>query len=274
MKTKHNKKRNTAILYELVTRELTDSIVKKDNDRYKFTLSVLKESFGEKTILGRELRCYRDVLETRDVEKYTAERIIHETRGVHGRLNSKKIFDSQTKVINKINKALSKDIWSTFIPNFKTLATISAVFNSNTSAKQRVLHEDILIKIMSSAEKLEEGILQPMDDIIYHSFVKKFNDKYSLLLKEQKNLLNRYIASFSDNGLELNLYLNEEIGRLKNIMTDALQTQEVKSDETMIEKTKKVLSILESFKEIFPTKETIEKVLQIQQLAGEICSDD
>jgi len=72
--------------------------------------------------------------------------------------------------------------------------------------------------------------------------------------------------------LELKLYLNEEIGRLKKVVKASLQLEEVRADENMTEKTKKVLNILESFKNATPTQKNISKVLNIQELVKEINS--
>jgi hypothetical protein len=46
-------------------------------------------------------------------------------------------------------------------------------------------------------------------------FSSKFNNHYNGLLEEQRVLLSKYISSFTDNGLELKVYLNDEIGRIK-----------------------------------------------------------
>ena len=42
---KHNKKRNTAFIYETLTRELTKAIVEKNAARKNKTISILKEFF-------------------------------------------------------------------------------------------------------------------------------------------------------------------------------------------------------------------------------------
>jgi hypothetical protein len=47
MRFKHNKKRNTAFLYESLLKEMSKSIVKKDENRKKRILSILKEFFSK-----------------------------------------------------------------------------------------------------------------------------------------------------------------------------------------------------------------------------------
>ena len=91
---------------------------------------------------------------------------------------------------------------------------------------------------------------------------------------EQKDLLGKYIASFADNGLELKVYLNEEIGRLKGALLNALTVEEVSSDATMVEKAKQVIAVLEGFRQEPPSQKVIHTVLKIQKLVGEINADD
>ena len=274
MRRKHNKKRNTAFLYEVLTTELTKSIIEKNPSKKRFISHLIKENFSTRAILGKELEHYHALLETTGLEGYVAEKLLQETKRAYSQLNSKRIFDAQTKIINKINKTLSKDAWGTFVPNFKSLATIDAIFNISTSVKQRVLHEEMIINLLQSPDKLEEHKLQPIDNIVYNSFVEKFNEKYGGLLKEQKALLGKYISSFADNGLELKLYLNEEVGRLKESVEASLKIEEVYTDEKMVENTKKVLNVLEGFKEALPSVEVVSKILNIQELVKEIQSDD
>jgi hypothetical protein len=58
--------------------------------------------------------------------------------------------------------------------------------------------------------------MKTLDSLTYNTFVDKFNSSYKhSLLKEQRELLTNYITSFSDNGLGLKMFMNEEIGRLK-----------------------------------------------------------
>ncbi len=274
MRLKHNKKRNTAFLYEVLVKELTKAVVDKNPYRKRFVANLIKENFGSRTILGRELEHYRALLETTGLELHVAEKLLFETKSARSRLDGKNIFDSQTRIINKINKTLSKEAWNTFVPNFKSLATIAAIFNTATPVKQRVLHEDTVIKLMHAPEKAASNELEPIDNIVYRSFVKKFNEQYEPLLKEQKELLGKYITSFADNGLELKLYLSEEIGRLKEEVNTSLKMEEIFTDEKMVEKTKKVLNILEGFKNAAPGQEVISKILSIQELVREIKSDD
>ena len=274
MKAKHNKKRNTAFLYEVLVKELTRSIVEKDPERKVATHSILREYFGKNSILREELQHYRNLLETSGLKEILAEKLLQETKLAHSTLDSKGIFDQQTRLINKINKALSKEVWNSFVPNYKSLASVSTIFNTAVSPKQRILQEEKIIELISSSEGMQEEALQPMDNIIYQAFVKKFNEHYVGLLEEQKALLGKYIASFTDNGLDLKLYLNEEIGRLKRELTEALALGEIQADKGMLGKSKKIIAMLEGFKKSAITEELVSKILRIQHLVRETGTHD
>ena len=88
----------------MLVKELTDAIVDKDARRKNFVSSLIKEAFGSSTILGKELEYYRTLVETTDLELYLAEKLLQETKMAHSLLDSKKVFNTQTKIINKINK--------------------------------------------------------------------------------------------------------------------------------------------------------------------------
>ena len=113
--------------------------------------------------------------------------------------------------------------------------------------------------------------MTPIDNITYSTFIKKFNEKYGQALhEEQKELLSRYIASFSDNGLALKIFLNEEIGRLKNEIKESFSVKEIMEEETVANKLKLVLNILESFAKKEIDVNAFQQILKIQNLIREI----
>ena len=114
-----------------------------------------------------------------------------------------------------------------------------------------------------------------IDNIVYKTFVKKFNDKYSALLSEQKDLLSRYISSFADDGMELKVYLNEQLGALNERVKKALDQADIKSDAHMTEKTNKILDLLKQFKtNKSVTPDMMENLLKIQQFVHEVEKND
>jgi hypothetical protein len=106
-----------------------------------------------------------------------------------------------------------------------------------------------------------------LDTLTYNSFIKKYNEKYGSLLQEQKELLNRFITSFADDGFELRLYLNEELSRLKGSLGEAIDTD---LEPLISKKTSQVIDYLEEFRKRDFIEADLNKMLKTQQLAREL----
>jgi hypothetical protein len=269
---KHNKKRNTAFLYETLLREGTKAAIEKDLEKAKLIKNFILEHFNKSTEMYKELDLF-NCLKENSVEEQYAKEFLEEAKRRYDKIDKIKLFNEQTKIINKINKFLGFEVYNNFLPNYKDLATIEQIFNGNLPIKEKILLEQSIvnkIKIVKE-DKIQNKQIEHADNILFTTFSKKFNEKYSSLLSEQKELLTRYVSSFSDGDLDLKIYLNEEIGRLKNKINDAFSAQDISSDKNMIEKTKKVSQFLEDFK---TTKELsqdmLQKVLKIQQFVHEV----
>tara|TARA_R110002074_G_scaffold50944_3_gene128931 strand:+ start:1442 stop:2281 length:840 start_codon:yes stop_codon:yes gene_type:complete len=273
-KTRHNKKRNTAFIYESLIRELTKSIVSKNTDKRAVIVSIIKEYFAHGSILRKQLELYKALYETTSLEPGMGEKLIYEVKKEHAALDQDQIFKEQTGLINKINKNLSKKIFSNFVPNYKNLATISQILNAEVSIKHRVLLENKLAKALSN-ESDKKTTMKPVDNLVYRTFVDKFNEQYKdELLEEQKDLLSRYIASIHDDGIELRLFLNEELARLKKSLNEGLLNEEINSNEQFLDKAKKLLTIMENYKKTPINTGMIEQILKVQALAKEFSDND
>jgi len=274
-RNKHNKKRNTAFLYEALLKEVTKAIISGDRETKRAAINILKESFSPKTILSEELELYKTLLDTKEVDNLIAEKIVFQVRQARDDIADADIQEAQSRLINRVNKELSSGVYSNFVPNYKNIATISQLFSTdegNASIKSSVLLEQKIVSSMTESLSAPSAPkMKPIDDLVFKSFVSKYNKEYSSgILSEQKELLNRYILSFSDNGVDVNIYLNEELGGLHNILSDALVSDEIKTDTTMVESTKRVISMIDGFRETPVDKSLIENVLKIQNLVSEI----
>ena len=271
-KYKHNKKKNSAFLYEALVLELTKAILKKDLELKNKITKLIKESFRYNTILYQELKLYHALSKTQNVNPRTAEKIFSEVKERRQNLDKKRLVSEQSTLVRKIKKSLSPDVMDNFVPNYKSFATIYQIFNHRVPIKTKVLLENSIIKQMSiSPEEAQKQKMVPIDNLVYKTFTKKFNQEYAAeLLSEQKELLSKFVSSFVDNNLQLKTYLNEEIKRLKNELNKSLMMEEFVLDKEMQTKAKDVINILESYKHKHPGKEMVQQVIKVQSLVHEI----
>ena len=165
---------------------------------------------------------------------------------------------------------MNSSVFSNFVPNYKNLATVSQIFNKEIGVKKRVVLEESILGHMSSRkEKRQNTAMVPIDNIVYKTFVKKFNEEYSGILEEQQNLLKNYVLSFSDNGVQLKLFLNEEIGRLKQSIQELLILEDIKKDSDMLKKTREVAQLLEGYGNTEIDISMLKKILKIQNFVNE-----
>ena len=274
MKIKHNKKRNTAFLFEVLVRELTLASIKSNETRKKTIIKVLKEFFRKNSVLDKELDLYKTLTASSELESSLAEKVLHETKSRHQKLNKKNIFDIQTKLIKEINTTLGRDVFESFIPDYKNFATTYQIFYESTNVvKQVKLEEQILNRLQATKTIIEEQKYKPVSKLAFKTFYDKFNETYgNNLLKEQKELINHYISSYEGSDLEFKIFLNEEIGRLKNNLAAATKD---KIDATVMKKRDQIINVLDSFSQKEISKDVLEKILKVQQLTEEmVCNDN
>jgi arsenate reductase-like glutaredoxin family protein len=272
MKNKHNKKRNTAFVFEALAREATVAIIKGDAERKAKVVSIVRKHFTGDSLLKKDLECYRSLYENQNLDETTSKKIVEAVMAAKRLIDPEGLFKQQTEVINDINKELSPATFNNFVPNYKSLATIAKMFNTS-SPKQAVMLESKIVDGMTGV--IEEQAMQPIDSLTYTTFTKKFNEKYgSSLLREQKELLNHYISSFSTDDLETKIYLNRELGRLKQSLSEAAQVDEIANDPEMIRKTDAVRQRLDELSgETKLNESTLMTILKTQELVKEIYDD-
>mgnify|MGYP003629438575 FL=1 len=273
MKTRHNKKRNTAFVFEALVREATVAIIKENHEVKNKAIAIIKKHFVPGSVLHKDLQNYRSLYENQDLPREIAEKIIKEAKLAHRVMDPHGLFVSQSDLIADVNKELTPEVFNNFVPNYKTLASIAQMFSDKSSPKNTVILENNIINNMILSQD-KQDTLEPIDNLVLNSFVNKFNDKYKEgLLENQKTLLNHYITSFADNGLGLKMFLNSEIARLKEELTVSLDKEIIKEDKDLIEKTNQVLEKLSSFQMQAASAKVVLTVLKTQQLAEEISTD-
>lgn len=268
MKLKHNKKRNTAFIYEVLINEMSKATMHGLHEKKAAALDILKRHFCKNSVLREELEIYRSFEDLGGLDQQTLEKIILEARGHAISLNKDEIYNEQTKAINSINKQLGADSWDGFVKNYKKLATINQAVFAKSNPKKQVFVEQKLVKLLGEQDKKSEPF-PTINKLALKTFLDKFNQQYSDTLNEsQKTLLSKYVTSYKDSGLELKMYLYEEIERLRDSLEECLTAG------TASPKLELVLEKINGYQNRNVDKKLVTEVIKIQSLVGELQNGD
>ena len=122
MKYSHNKKRNTALIYEMLVREITRAMMNENKARQSQITNMFKRYFNKNAILGREYAIYKSLNESRDLETNIFSKVLVEAKKQYAGLDKKSIFVAQTRLISEINKLFNS------FTNLCTFSTSKKVF--------------------------------------------------------------------------------------------------------------------------------------------------
>jgi len=240
------------------------AIIKESHDTKEKVVAIIKKHFVPGSVLYKDLQNYRSLYENQSLPREIAEKIVKEAKLASRLLDTEGLFLSQSDLIADVNKELTPAVFNNFVPNYKTLASIAQMFSDKPSPKSTVILESSIIENMMLSENKQET-MEPIDNIIMTSFVKRFNEKYKDgLLENQKALLNHYITSFVDNGVQLKTFLNTEITSLSDIIS---------ADKELSAKTSKVIEKLDSYRTSGIEENIVFSILKTQALVKEIISD-
>jgi hypothetical protein len=269
---KHNKKRNTAFLYEILVKEATEKLyVENDISSYGNIIKLIKEmTTGSQ--MTKELKLYlalRAQVKTKTVARSMLSDVLNERK----KINNKELFNEQTKFISKINKVAGPEIFNKFVKDYRNIGNLYHLFNNYDSIDikdRNVLKESIVSSMVESADEPKK-LMQPIDTITYNILIKRFNEKYSnSLLESQKEMIIKYIMS-CDDEVSFKVYLSEEIERLTGTLTEAVTSrEEITKDPEMVKKGKEIIGMLEEFKTKPYNEQMIEGLMKIQKLVEEI----
>ena len=265
MKLKHNKKRNVGFVYEVLIKELSKASIEKSEPKKQKVVKILKTFFSKNAPLREELDIYQSFEEVNNLDEKVAQKIIHEARYQASMLNENLIYENKSKIINLINKELGQDSWDTFVKDYKRMATVNQAIFSKLSPKKQVFVEKKLLDIMTSPKE-EKKQFPNINNVALKTFLNNFNSQYSTTLSEsQKNLLEKYITSSSEDDLEFKIYLYSEIDRLKARLSENTKNNVIDS--------KKINLILEKMNDYSSRqidKKMITEIVKIQSLVSEL----
>ena len=225
-KVKHNKIRNTGLLFECLLRQITSDVLNKDNNSK--AVNIFKQKFNENTELGKELALYNILITKKFKSDSKADYFINEVMKTRGDLNNSTLRREKYNLIKEIqsNYNLQK-FMSSKVSNYKTYASIYKLFEYKSLSPdektesffnivEHVTTDDKSIKLSETVTTLPDD--EDLRILTYKTLLEKFNQKYTKLSSAQKNLLREYINNVSNTN-SLKDTLKEIIKGLKKDLT-------------------------------------------------------
>ena len=220
-KVKHNKIRNTGLLFEFLLRQITSDVLNKDQNSK--AVSIVKQKFNENTELGKELALYNILISKKFTSDRKADFFINEVLTQRRSLNKSALRREKYNLIKQLKETYDlQKFLSSKVPNYKLYASIYKLFeHKDLSPDEKTESHFNIVEHVTTIEKsvkLSENISLPDDEelriIAYRTLLERFNSKYTKLSSTQKKLLKEYINNVS-NTSSLKDTLREIVTSLK-----------------------------------------------------------
>jgi len=235
LNVKHNKIKNTAILYELLSRQITVDVL--NDTKSPKSVKIFKEFFNKKTEMGKEYELYSILLEKKYKNDSHASQLVEAVVKSRRKLSNRRLNNEKYNLIKTIKENYDiTEFFNTLLPNFKIMASVYKLFGTETGKEDfgPVQRTDSVITITEhitqnstkqnkSTTIVEEFKSQGKDLrlLSYQLLVDKFNSKYKSLNENQKNLLKEYINNVSNTN-SLKEFIDNEVVKIKKALTKLL----------------------------------------------------
>ncbi len=280
MKPKHNKYKNTGILFELLTRQITSDIM---SNKESSAVNIVKKYFS-KGELAKEYKIYQALTKATSLNEVKAESVISSTVRLVERLNRTALRKEKYNLIKEIKQHYDlEEFFKAKIHNYKAHAAVYNLLEAQNSLEfidpsfvitNKITLLEFLTKQDIDKNKIEDQVIKEYASqdkatraLISKIMIEKFNEKYADLLPEQRSVLKTYINNIT-NTVSLREFINQELDNIKNSLT-SLQSF-VQDKRTQIKLTE-LISIIKPLDKTESAKdEDILNILQFHELIHEI----
>jgi len=263
-KSTHSKIKNTAILFELLSRQVAADTI--NGVEKSPALSIIKEFFKANSILAKELVLYQTLLNEKYGNAEKATYLLNTVIKLRNKFDTAKLKEQKYLLIREVKKHYDlSSFFKTNINEYRVYASIFRIFEgvSVASVSEVVssrftivehLTKKQLSKISEASEIANREYLKQDDDIrllAYKLMIDKFNDKYQDLSNKQKSILKEYISNISNTTKLKEFVIAEsalvgaQIAKIAPKLDDKITSIKLKEVCNMITKLEKVKTIKE-----------------------------
>lgn len=280
---RHSKFRNTGILFELLTKQVTADIIAGHES--SIAKDLLHKYFRENTELGREWQLYSSLLNEKIKDEGHAERFLSVVLEARKKLNNKALTQLKYDLIKEIKGAYPIDeMLKAPVRNYRVIASIFKLFEDVVSSdckfdvkevyqSKNCIVEHIFDKprVTRSEDELINYYQTQNEDIRLLTFkllVEKFNEKYeSILDDKQKSVLREYICNVANTN-QFDSFVKIKVTEIKQSLTEMIE--KIKdSDVTRI----KIREVVHQLDKINPGKLVKDNHVMVLMLSYELLKE-
>lgn len=277
---KHSKFKNTGILFELLVRQVTSDMMSNQDSK---AVRIIKKHFNGTEIL-KEYNLYNTILKAPKLSEGKAESLLNTVVQESKKLDKDLLNKEKYQLIKEIKRYYDvENFFKAKIDNYKASAAIYTLFEAArakelTDTKQLVTSKITLLEHITGefldAKKVEKEAVQEFlnEDkdiriLAYKLIVEKYNEAYSELSQDQKDILKEYINNVSDTK-QLKAYLNTKIQEAK---TQLVKLVPIVKDKVLEIKLKEVIKLAKPITERQSIKdEHLVSIMQYFELVKEL----
>lgn len=258
-KLKHNKKRNTGLLYEFFTRYIGKAILEGRDADISKAKTLLKKHFNRGTDTYKELKLFKALSESNVTSREQALHLVNRVRDAVKLQSQARLDLEKTSLIHEVNANLNADLFfEETIPDYKKLATIQVLLNTwrdetlKEAVSETVQLEERLVEFMlekrNTIEQTNEAASMTNEDVdrlVVNIMAEKVNKRYNNLNPEQKDMIRLFV--FSNDDENSRKQLSESLEKLKQrfVGTVTAHSHEFSTDTVLTNKLVEIRNTLQ-----------------------------
>ena len=215
--TRHNKKRNSGLLYEFLVRRISRSLVEGDNKGASISKNIVKKYFSVGTEIHKEYRLINALVNVPVGSEVVAHAVLQEARNAAMRFDSKTLKIEKDNLIREINHVFGPEsVYSESVPGYKSYATASTLIKYWREEKELDLStvikfESVLLESLS--RPCQEAQIEERDPRVDNLVVKVATDKMKRKYETKLNTVQSQL---------INLYAVENDADATRVMIDTI----------------------------------------------------
>jgi len=283
MTTKHNKKRNVGIIYELLLHHITTSIIEGNVSSARKATKIIEKRFSKDTELYKEFRLFNALASSTVSDTHIVASILSEAKRAARNIDGKKLNKEKSLLLKDINYGINKkDFFYKSVPNYRQLGSIQIALNEWRKESpdlkkliefEKKIGEHLLSeKVEESVSKIKEEITaSDSDRLVFKLMTEKINKKYSKLTPNEREIISNYVFYSSQDPEYLKTFLVEKKKEVTGLLEDF---EDNETNDILIEKVDRVRASINQLDIDIIDDTSIVKFLTVTKLINELTTSE